>query len=132
LPRSIVGDRHQKDHGEDERHAEAQQAFANESPGPVPTQGGIDEQAGDEEHQRHKKHVVEILGVIEKQPARGVDHRGCRLKHVLLVEAGERGVGERAVMCDHHQRQGGAQIVDREVAGANCRRRDSCCCCHLR
>ncbi len=114
--RGVIGDRHQDEDQRQIWQAEPQRAVAQKMADALALQAGPDEQAGQQEHQRHEEGVVEQRQHVEAGPALAVDDRRGRPRIVVWIKPPEDGVGDHRMVGQHQHGDEGAGTVERGVA----------------
>ena len=72
-----VGERTENADGEDEWQADPPRTLQKVGEGPLATQAGRREQAGQEKHQRHQADVLPRAKQVEAEPALPIENRKC-------------------------------------------------------
>src|SRR5271155_1424456 len=82
----------------------------------MPAKSRIDKQTRDKKHQRHKKHIVEVLRIVEKRPPRYIHYRSRRSpKRLLRIKVCPARISKTTMVSEHHQRQRSPQIIDGKI-----------------
>lgn len=111
-----IGQRNDHQYGGDQRDAQPAHTLTDEAFFTLLFQALPHKEAAQEKHQRHEINILERDQEIESCPALPVDDR-CGGKDVCLwMKRGKRAVGKRRMMCNHQQRDKGAEMIDPGVA----------------
>ena len=112
VPGGQIAPRHDEGNSDQERNEQAAEAVAEEEAGPLPVQGRKDEDAADQEHQRHKKDVIKILEDVEAEGAGRIDDRMGGSDVYLGIEVGESSIGKRGMMRDDEHGNKSTKVVE--------------------
>ncbi len=108
----IVGKRGQDQHADGEGQAEAAHPCAEERAGTTALQAVPNEQAREQEEQRHEEAVVEAHEKIETDPLPWI-HDGCRRERVVHpIDVAERAVRKRGVVKDHEADDEASHVIE--------------------